>query len=200
MADILSWAATATTILAALMTASNLGSRVTGYGFAVFTIGALCWLIVGAVTYQPALLWTWNGTIERMPYLLTGTSLFLVKFVIDWLIANLGFGRSWSPLNYRVSSRARSAEAIAPLTSWRYEWADCPGQQHYFEGLEQIRPRSGWGEPDGSQFRRVSVRGFSDFLRLRSDLGSVRWRRGAAFGRRGTPPGQFFASGGLSDS
>jgi hypothetical protein len=58
MADILSWAATATTILAALMTASNLGSRVTGYGFAVFTIGALCWLIVGAVTHQPALLWT----------------------------------------------------------------------------------------------------------------------------------------------
>jgi hypothetical protein len=58
MADILSWAATATTILAALMTASNLGSRVTGYGFAVFTIGALCWLIVGAMTHQPALLWT----------------------------------------------------------------------------------------------------------------------------------------------
>jgi membrane protein implicated in regulation of membrane protease activity len=58
MADILSWAATATTILAALMTASNLGSRVTGHGFAVFTIGALCWLIVGAMTHQPALLWT----------------------------------------------------------------------------------------------------------------------------------------------
>jgi hypothetical protein len=58
MADILSWAATATTILAALMTASNLGSRVTGYGFAVFTIGASCWLIVGAMTHQPALLWT----------------------------------------------------------------------------------------------------------------------------------------------
>jgi hypothetical protein len=58
MADILSWAATATTILAALMTASNLGARVTGYGFAVFTIGAICWLAVGALTHQPALLWT----------------------------------------------------------------------------------------------------------------------------------------------
>ena len=58
MSDILSWAATATTILAALMTASNLGSRVTGYGFAVFTIGAVCWSIVGAMTHQPALLWT----------------------------------------------------------------------------------------------------------------------------------------------
>jgi hypothetical protein len=58
MTDILSWAATATTILAALMTASNLGSRVTGYGFAVFTLGAVCWLTVGAMTHQPALLWT----------------------------------------------------------------------------------------------------------------------------------------------
>jgi len=58
MADTLSWAATATTIIAALMTASNLGARVTGYGFAVFTVGALCWIAVGALTDQPALLWT----------------------------------------------------------------------------------------------------------------------------------------------
>jgi hypothetical protein len=58
MADIISWAATAATIVAAFMTASNLGSRVTGYGFAVFTVGALCWIAVGALTHQPALLWT----------------------------------------------------------------------------------------------------------------------------------------------
>jgi hypothetical protein len=58
MADTISWAATAATVLAALMTASNLGTRVTGYGFAVFTAGALCWLAVGAMTHQPALLWT----------------------------------------------------------------------------------------------------------------------------------------------
>lgn len=58
MADTFSWLATVATILAALMTASNLGSRVTGCGFAVFTVGALCWLAVGALTQQPALLWT----------------------------------------------------------------------------------------------------------------------------------------------
>jgi len=58
MADTLSWAATATTIVAALMTASNLGARVTGYGFAVFTLGAVFWIAVGALTDQPALLWT----------------------------------------------------------------------------------------------------------------------------------------------
>jgi hypothetical protein len=40
------------------MTASNLGARVTGYGFAVFTAGAICWIAVGALGDQPALLWT----------------------------------------------------------------------------------------------------------------------------------------------
>ena len=39
MAETISWVATVATIVAAFMTASNLGSRVTGYGFAVFTVG-----------------------------------------------------------------------------------------------------------------------------------------------------------------
>ena len=58
MADTISWIATIATIFAASMTASNLGSRITGFGFAVFTFGALCWIAVGLVTHQPALLWT----------------------------------------------------------------------------------------------------------------------------------------------
>lgn len=62
MADIFSWAATALTIAAALMTAANLGTRITGWGFVVFTVGAVCWIAVGALTSQPALLWT-NGVL-----------------------------------------------------------------------------------------------------------------------------------------
>jgi len=58
MADTISWVATVATIIAASMTAANLGSRVTGYGFVVFTLGALCWIAAGAMTHQPALLWT----------------------------------------------------------------------------------------------------------------------------------------------
>jgi len=58
MADIISWIATAATIVAASLTAANLGSRITGYGFVVFTFGALCWIFVGATTHQPALMWT----------------------------------------------------------------------------------------------------------------------------------------------
>jgi hypothetical protein len=58
MADTISWIATIATIVAASMTAANLGAKITGYGFAVFTAGALCWIAVGAMTSQPALMWT----------------------------------------------------------------------------------------------------------------------------------------------
>ena len=51
---------------------------------------------------QPAMLWTWNRTIDRVPYLLTGVLLFLVKFAIDWTIATQAFGQPWSPLNYLI--------------------------------------------------------------------------------------------------
>lgn len=58
MADTISWIATIATIAAASMTAANLGSRITGYGFIVFTFGALSWIGVAALTHQPALMWT----------------------------------------------------------------------------------------------------------------------------------------------
>jgi hypothetical protein len=58
MADSISWVATIATIVAASITAANLGSRITGYGFVVFTLGAMCWIAVGATSHQPALLWT----------------------------------------------------------------------------------------------------------------------------------------------
>jgi membrane protein implicated in regulation of membrane protease activity len=58
MAESISWVATVATIIAASMTAANLGARITGYGFAVFLIGSLSWLGVGLLTGQPALVWT----------------------------------------------------------------------------------------------------------------------------------------------
>lgn len=58
MAEQISWFATAATIVAALVTASNLGARLTGYGFVIFLFGPLAWLSVGFTTGQPALLWT----------------------------------------------------------------------------------------------------------------------------------------------
>ena len=58
METTVSWIATAATVTAACMTASNLGARITGYGFAVFLVGSIAWLGVGLMTDQPALVWT----------------------------------------------------------------------------------------------------------------------------------------------
>ncbi|MEO6581458.1 MAG: PRC-barrel domain containing protein [Sphingomicrobium sp.] len=58
METTLSWIATIATIAAASITASNLGTRITGYGFIVFTIGSIAWFGLGLVTGQPALVWT----------------------------------------------------------------------------------------------------------------------------------------------
>jgi sporulation protein YlmC with PRC-barrel domain len=58
MDQIVSWVATIATILAACMTASNLGWRITGIGFIVFTVGSIAWFTLGLLTDQPALVWT----------------------------------------------------------------------------------------------------------------------------------------------
>jgi len=58
MAETISWIATIATVIAAFMTAANLGSRITGSGFCVFLVGSLCWLAASLLTDQPALMWT----------------------------------------------------------------------------------------------------------------------------------------------
>jgi hypothetical protein len=58
MTDLLSWVATVATIGGALLTASNLGARITGTGFIVFLFGSLTWIAVSLLTGQQALLWT----------------------------------------------------------------------------------------------------------------------------------------------
>lgn len=60
VADIAGWVAPVATAIAAIMTAVNLGARVTGWGFVVFLIGSLAWSAVGATTGQTNLLLT-NG-------------------------------------------------------------------------------------------------------------------------------------------
>lgn len=58
MEEIAAWVAPAATMLAAMMTAANLGARVTGWGFVVFTVGALAWSVQALATGQQNLLWT----------------------------------------------------------------------------------------------------------------------------------------------
>lgn len=52
------WVAPVATMIAAVMTAANLGARVTGWGFVVFVIGSVSWSIVGISSGQSNLLWT----------------------------------------------------------------------------------------------------------------------------------------------
>ena len=58
MTDLISWFATAATIGGVLLTASNLGARVTGTGFIVLLFGSASWIGVSLMSGQQALLWT----------------------------------------------------------------------------------------------------------------------------------------------
>lgn len=58
--DLAGWIAPAATMIAAMMTAANLGARVTRWGFGVFTLGSIAWSIVGFSSGQTNLLAT-NG-------------------------------------------------------------------------------------------------------------------------------------------
>lgn len=52
MEEIAGWVAPIATMIAAMMTAANLGARVTGWGFIVFTVGSIAWTTVGLTTGQ----------------------------------------------------------------------------------------------------------------------------------------------------
>ncbi len=56
MIETLGWIALVATCAAATLTAANLGSRITGTGFAIFFIGAMAWCVVGYATGQRQLL------------------------------------------------------------------------------------------------------------------------------------------------
>lgn len=56
--DIAGWVAPVATMIAAMMTAANLGARVTGWGFVVFTLGSIAWSVVGLSSGQTNLLAT----------------------------------------------------------------------------------------------------------------------------------------------
>jgi uncharacterized membrane protein YhaH (DUF805 family) len=45
-------------------------------------------------------LWRTDGTVGRGPYFIIGTVLLAVKLLLDWLVAEWLFGRSWSPFSY----------------------------------------------------------------------------------------------------
>lgn len=101
MESIASWVAPVATTIAALMTASNLSSRITGYGFVVFTIGSLAWLALGIATGQSNLLW--------QNVILTGLNLFGIW---RWLGRQARFEEGGEAAQAR--SRAVTGETLFP--------------------------------------------------------------------------------------
>jgi hypothetical protein len=79
LTDLAGYVAPAATMIAACMTAANLGPRVTGWGFVVFTVGSLAWCAIAFASGQQSLLltngfltlvnivgiWRWLGRIAR---------------------------------------------------------------------------------------------------------------------------------------
>lgn len=79
LGDAAGWVAPIATAVAAIMTAANLGARVTGWGFVVFTIGSIGWSVVGLTSGQANLvatnafltivnalgIWRWLGRQAR---------------------------------------------------------------------------------------------------------------------------------------
>lgn len=52
MEEAAGWIAPIATMIAAMMTAANLGARLTGWGFVVFTVGSIAWTTVGFASGQ----------------------------------------------------------------------------------------------------------------------------------------------------
>ena len=116
MLDVAGWIAPAATMIAAIMTAANLGARVTGWGFAVFAVGALAWITVGAATGQQNLLWS-------------NAFLLLVDLVGIW---------RWLGRRARYDSAAEAASKRSAATSAPTLFA--------LTGLEGMTVRDGAGE------------------------------------------------------
>ena len=58
MEEVAGWVAPVATMLAAMITAANLGARITGSGFVVFLVGSIAWVAVAATSGQANLLWS----------------------------------------------------------------------------------------------------------------------------------------------
>jgi hypothetical protein len=57
-------------------------------------------------------LWRTRGTIDRGPYLVWGALLFVLKHNIDRVVASVGFGRAFTPLNYLVAGEGGGVRAL----------------------------------------------------------------------------------------
>lgn len=103
MQQIASFLAPIATTIAALIVASNLGARITGFGFVVFTVGSVSWTVLGYATDQPNLLW--------QNVVLTGLNLFGIWRWLGWQ-ARIEEGAETAAKD----SEAESGETLFPVS------------------------------------------------------------------------------------
>lgn len=53
--EAIKWLASISGMLAAIMVASDLGRRIIGWGFVIFTGSSVCWMAAGLLDAEPAL-------------------------------------------------------------------------------------------------------------------------------------------------
>ncbi|MEA3017893.1 MAG: hypothetical protein QOI38_2615 [Sphingomonadales bacterium] len=104
MGEIAGWIAPIATMIAACVTAANLGARVTGWGFVIFTFGSVAWTAYGYATDQPNLLW--------QNLALTAVNLFGIW---RWLIRRARFD-DWARAAAERSER-RAGATLFPVSS-----------------------------------------------------------------------------------
>lgn len=104
MGEIAGWIAPIATMLAACVTAANLGARVTGWGFVIFTFGSIAWTAYGYATDQPNLLW--------QNLALTAVNLFGIW---RWLIRRARFD-DWAKAA-AAKSELRESPTLFPVSS-----------------------------------------------------------------------------------
>ena len=103
MGEVAAWIAPAATMIAATMVAANLGVRVTGWGFVVYGLGAIAWMVQAIVTQQPNLLWT-NGFLLSVN----------VFGIYRWLFRRARFEQGAETATAR--SHAHDAPALFPIS------------------------------------------------------------------------------------
>ncbi|WP_417603897.1 PRC-barrel domain-containing protein [Novosphingobium anseongense] len=116
MVQIASWIAPIATMIAAMMTAANLGARVTGWGFVVFTLGSIGWSIIGITSDQANLVAT-NGFLT------------LVNVVGIWRW--LGRQRAYEDGAASATAASRRARSTTLLTATGFAGMpvyDCRGE------------------------------------------------------------------------
>lgn len=102
MNELAGWIAPVATMIAAMMTAANLGARVTGWGFVVFTLGSLCWAWVGMHSGQSNLL---------------ATNLFLTLVNLVGIWRWLGRQRAYEAGGKSAEIRSRRSSAPSLFTA-----------------------------------------------------------------------------------